>query len=447
MRFLASLLAAGAALAMPALQGRDGAILPSQDSFYFPTGDLSAYAPGTILKDRPPPAPIAALGVMPANLQAERQLLYRTSDNHGNATATVVTVLVPYNADMGKVLSYQIAIDAVSIDCAPSYVLQQDSKRGPLVGSLLSQAEFLLIQAALEEGWVVVVPDFQGPQASYLANKLAGHATLDGIRAALGSGAITGIKADATVTMWGYSGGSLASQWAAELQPAYAPELKIAGAAIGGTVPNITNVIKSINERPLAGFIAPGVLGLVSAYPSAAPVLDAALKPDAKASFYAPLKQCLIANAAEFLGRDVLGMFKDRNFLYTNPQFKLISDDNSLGQATPTIPLFWYKSILDEVSPIGDSDSLEKKYCAAGATVEYTRDLLSNHGGYAVEGAPLAFSWLKKVMNGEDGAVKDGCSTKTDVTGYLDKAQFEVIPQLIGSALLHLLGKKIGPVA
>ena len=48
---------------------------------------------------------------------------------------------------------------------------------------------------------------------------------LNSIRAALKSGKITNIKDDAKVVMWGYSGGSLASGWAAALQPSYAPEL------------------------------------------------------------------------------------------------------------------------------------------------------------------------------------------------------------------------------
>ncbi len=453
MRLLTLLAAAlaGTARALPAsllLQARgDAPTLPSKDSFYFPQGDLSKSAPGTILSQRAPPAAVAAFGIVPAKLNYTQQLLYRTSDNHGNAIATVATVLVPHNADLGKLLSYQIAIDAASIDCAPSYALQEDSDRGALAGTLLSQAEFLLIEAALEQGWVVVVPDFQGPQSSYLANKLAGYATLDGIRAALASTASTGIRSDATVTMWGYSGGSLASQWAAELQPAYAPELKIAGAAVGGTVPNVANVIKAINGQPLAGFIPTGVLGLASQYPAAGPLVDAALKPESKALFYSPLKQCLTANAAAFLFKDVLGMFTDRNFLLTNEVLVGITEENSLvGKTTPTIPLFWYKSAMDEVSPVADSDKLVDTYCAAGASVEYVRDVLSNHGAYAVIGAPLAFSWLKGVMEGGQGVPKTGCSRKTQLSGVLDKSQFEVLPKLVADTLLDLLGKNVGPI-
>ncbi|WP_374710713.1 lipase family protein [Rhodococcus sp. USK10] len=39
-------------------------------------------------------------------------------------------------------------------------------------------------QAALAQGWAVVLPDHQGPNAAYAAGPLAGRITLDGIRAA-----------------------------------------------------------------------------------------------------------------------------------------------------------------------------------------------------------------------------------------------------------------------
>ena len=41
--------------------------------------------------------------------------------------------------------------------------------------------------------------------------------------------------------MWGYSGGTVATGWAAALQPTYAKELKsnLIGAAMGGFVTNI----------------------------------------------------------------------------------------------------------------------------------------------------------------------------------------------------------------
>jgi len=95
---------------------------------------------------------------------------------------------------------------------------------------LTAQIEQLLAQAGLNEGWYVVIPDHQGPKSTFVVGESAGHIVLDSIRATLRSGNITGIHEDAKVTLWGYSGGSFASGWAAQMHPTYASELKIVGA-------------------------------------------------------------------------------------------------------------------------------------------------------------------------------------------------------------------------
>lgn len=440
---LANVLIASCAPSLPH-DPRAAPVLPSQDPFYAVPDNVDSAAPGDILQHRPSPAKIAAFGLAPVHLEATYQLQYRTNDNLGNATATVLTVMVPHNADMGKVLSYQVAEDASSIDCAPSYGLQLESATGPLLGTILTQAEILLIEATLEQGWVVVLPDYEGPKASYLAHRLAGQATLDGIRAALRSEAITGIQGDATVSMWGYSGGSTATAWAAEIQPSYAPELKIAGAAIGGTTPNITNVVTSINKGPFAGLIPTGIQGLTTQYPELKAEVERLLKPEYRAKFEQTRHQCLLADAASFLFADVVDMFADPDFMYSNPVAVKILDEIALGQAAPQIPIYWYKSVHDEVSPVEDSDVVFDKYCAGGATVEYIRDRASEHGSCAATGAPRAIAWLKNIMDG--GKPKAGCTKKTVISSLLDKSTLEVVPKFIIDALLDLVGKPVGPI-
>lgn len=69
---------------------------------------------------------------------------------------------------------------------------------------------------------------------------------MDSIRAILSSG--LGLEAScAKYALWGYSGGALASEWAAELQVQYAPELNFAGVALGGLTPNVTSVLLTVN--------------------------------------------------------------------------------------------------------------------------------------------------------------------------------------------------------
>lgn len=426
------------------LRGRGAATLPSNDPFYAVPADVESSAPGAILKHRPPPAQIAAFGLAPVNLQGSHQILYRTNDNFGNATATVVTVLIPHNADLTKVLSYQVAQDSSCKDCAPSYALQLASATVGSLGTLVTQAELLLVEAALNRGWVVILPDHEGPTAAFLANRQAGQATLDGIRAALSSGGFTGISKDATVALWGYSGGSLASGWAAELQPTYAPELKIAGAALGGTVPNITTVLSEINKSAFAGIIPSGIVGLANQYPQVNGVIEKHVLPQYQSLFNKVRSQCLVADISDFLFKDVLAMLDDPSLPFTDPELVRIQNDNALGQATPKIPLYVYKSTGDELSPVSETDALVKKYCGGGTPVEYVRDILSEHGSLAITGAVKALAWLIDVL--DEGKPQKGCSTATVISSLLDPSALEIIPGFIVDALLDLLGSPVGPI-
>lgn len=441
---VATLAAVASAVPAALLVERAGPVLPSKDSFYAVPDNVDQAKPGAILRQRKTPYPVATFGLAPVRLDASHQILYRTTDSFGNATATVLTVLVPDKADYNKVLSYQVAEDAASLDCAPSYAVQLLSATGPLLGTLVTQAELLLIEASLEQGWVVIIPDFQGPNAAYLANALAGHATLDGIRAALNSASTTGISEKPTIAMWGYSGGSVATNWAVELQPQYAPELEIAGAAVGGTVPDITSVVKSVNKSFLAGLIPTGILGLTFEYPHLKSVVAEHVKPAYSAKLYKTQTQCFVANVAEFAFQDVVGMFDDPQLIYRDPIITRILRDNAFGRKTPTIPLYWYKSANDQVSPIADSDAVVDTYCANGASVEYVRDFASDHGSEALLGAPEALRWLKGVMDGNRPGA--GCSKKSVFSSWADIATLKILSKVLNDAFLDLLGKNVEPI-
>ncbi|EFX06646.1 lipase 2 [Grosmannia clavigera kw1407] len=449
---LAALLLSGLSSAMPVTESVNdprslaerSTILPSEDLFYSVPANISAYAPGQIIGYRKPPAPIAAFSMDPVNLEASWQIHYRTTDNFGEATATVLTVLVPHNADLSKVLSYQVAEDAASVNCGPSYALQLESATGELLGTMATQAELLLIEAGLEQGWVVILPDHEGPVGAYLANLLSGHATLDGIRAALASTAFTGIQSSARVGLWGYSGGSLASAWAAELQPAYAPELatSIVGVALGGTVPNISNVITTIDRTPFAGLLPVGIMGISRQYPLVQQIVDTRILPQYRAKFARVRDNCFVNEMLDFLLDTHITAMVDDPSVFTSPAVMAILNENALGSHVPTIPLYVYKSRRDEVSPIADTDDLVSKYCAGGASVHYTRDLVSEHATLAVLGAPRALGWL---INALDGNRQTGCKTRTTMSSMLDISTLTIVPKLLVNALLALLSGDVGP--
>lgn len=212
------------------------AIPPSEDPWYTAPDGYESASPGAILRNRT--APNSLISAAGTNCSTAYQLLYRTTASQGNATFAVNTVLVPQDPT-NALLSYQIPYDSAYINSSPSYTL--------------SQQVYSDIKIALGKGYFVTVPDYEGPLASFTAGHMSGYATLDGVRATLNGADLYGLPEDTLYATWGYSGGALATEWAAELQADYASELSFAGSAMGGLTPNVTSVLQSINLKASAG--------------------------------------------------------------------------------------------------------------------------------------------------------------------------------------------------
>ncbi|KAF5974254.1 LIP-domain-containing protein [Fusarium coicis] len=176
---------------------------PSEDPFYKAPAGYKDASPGDILAYRKAPAKLAAFQAIPLNVKDVWQVSYRSTDVFGSPQASVSTIIIPYNADYSKVISYQIAEDAAYINCSHSYVLQQGTNT-TYAGT--SSIEVLLMAGALRQGWVISSPDWEGPQSSFIEGVQARQSTLDSIRAALKSNKFMDIRPSAAVQVWGYSG-------------------------------------------------------------------------------------------------------------------------------------------------------------------------------------------------------------------------------------------------
>lgn len=200
------------------LRRKERPVLPPDDPFYQPPPGFEHALPGTVLRSRD--VELAFLGLVPQRATAT-QLLYRTTDMNGKPEAAVTTVIVPAEVAPGQpcpLLSYQCAIDAVASRCFPSYALRRYAKA---IGAL-APLEFLLITAALAEGWAVSVPDHEGRHGMWGAPYQPGYCILDGVRAALGSER-TVLSPSAPVALWGYSGGG----WPPRGRPKCAPTTRL----------------------------------------------------------------------------------------------------------------------------------------------------------------------------------------------------------------------------
>ena len=269
------------------------------------------------------------------------------------------------------------------------------------------------ISSALSNGWYVSTPDYEGFNASYTNGVQSGQALLDSIRAALNSKSITGLDSDATYAITGYSGGALASEWATELQPCYAPELQIAGAALGGLTPNVTSVLFTVNETPYAGLSPPGILGLSSQDPEFRSLIETLLVPLKAPLFNQASMQCVDQDIVTYLDQDITSYFVDGAVTFTLPNVTEFT--NTYGvmglRDTPTVPLYVYKGVQDQISVVADTDNLVDKYCTAGAAVQYVRSQSSDHITEESNGQPAAFAWLEARLDGVP--VMSGCNITT----------------------------------
>lgn len=397
----------------------DSPLPPSQDPFYKPDGSAwKDVLPGTILKHRD----ITSRGIgnltALANLQNAYQLLYRTTDVRGLPSYTVTTILKPPNANPLLHMSYQPATDSPDIDCAPSYGLQA----GASTTASEAQIELYGIMSLfLQRGVIVSVPDYEGPQAAFTVGPESATGVLDSIRAVLKSGNLTGVSRNASTTLMGYSGGALASEWAAEFHSSYAPELNIIGAAIGGLPTNISKSFASVNGRVSVGLVPASFLGIAAKFPEFKEYLDKNLVKN-QDLFDVPLTQCISSPtndtygyAARLAYQNIASWFVDNATNVVSDNRKILTQIGVMGlHGTPSFPMYVWKSTTDEVVPtIEDTNALVEKYCSTGTNIEYVRYANSTHGATFTLGLPGAARFIANLYA---GVAPQNC-TITDLPG------------------------------
>lgn len=410
---------------------------PSADKFYAVPSNIAEYDQGAIIRYREPPSAIASFG-LPLDLAKSYQILYRTTNGQGVPTATVVTVMIPPNADYNSIMSFQLAEDADTINCAPSYSIQMGSETSAKYESGTAQLELLIMIGALQEGWIVITPDFEGPDASYIDSMLAAHAVLDGISAVLASGKFTRIKPESVVTMYGYSGGASVTKDAAAIQPTYAEDLKLSGTVTGGLpTSKITKAMfDTLNQSNDSGLIPLLLVAVIKAAPQFKGIIDKHLKPQYKNLFYKPMDQCLDANLETFRGLDVKGFF-DCWDCVIDPIVAVAGTAKETGN--PAGPQYIYQSAADQLVDITQIDNRVIKYCDEGVNVFYQRNDNPhvNHVHEAFLGAEDALDWLNGIRNGT--YPQKTCIVKRVKTDQFSQKFLSRFPNYISTSLFKLM--------
>lgn len=365
LRFAVSML-----VALPAVMGQLIPLVPSVDPFYQPPSGFESQAPGAILKTRK--VLPSFLGLIPDIGIEAHQLLFRTTAIDGSAISSVTTVFKPvFGAKRDRFVSFHTAYDGSSTICNPSYNYQLFANQVDVI----SAVEMLLLQAYLLKGYIVSSPDYEGPDAAFAASRLEGMVVLDSMRAVSQFSKLGFTTKTPKIVGYGYSGGAIATGWAASLQPSYAPELPVKGWASGGTPANLTGTFVFIDGTSTAGFLPAALNGLLkpSAYGAELQsVVDSIITPYGQGTLDYANMHCAVGDILGFVGGSLLTtkFQSEGDRLLYDPVVSGVLEKTTMGafkNETPTAPVFMFHSEPDEIIPYGNASVLADTWCADGA--------------------------------------------------------------------------------
>ncbi|HWC22985.1 MAG TPA: lipase family protein [Flexivirga sp.] len=379
---------------------------------YHGSKPLASYAPGAVLDTRT--IDYHLLGIsLPVKVE---QILYRSTDAQGKPIANVTSVIKPPGTPKsGQAVSYQSFYDSLSVADSPSRVIAGDQR---FPGGAIVNLETALIAPLLLQGYPVVVPDTEGPNADFAAGPEYGTTTLDSVRAA-STATGTGLNTSTKFGMLGYSGGAIGTNWAAALAPSYAPDVnkRLVGATEGGLLVAPAHNLNYVSGTPVWAGVAPmAVAGAARAFG-----LDMSPYLSAKGA------QVMADVQDDSIGEGLLAnpfvtwqqLVKPE---YANPDsvkpFVDAVNKLNLGQRpSPTVPMFIEQGAGgflegspgtkpgigpgDGVMIAGDVRTLARQYCADGTTVKYQQQDLLSHIGTALPWAAASIGWLNDRFAGK----------------------------------------------
>ncbi|MFE7799452.1 lipase family protein [Nocardia sp. NPDC057440] len=282
------------------------------------------------------------------------QVWFKTTAADGADIAALTTIMKPKTWN-GGVVSNNYAIDSVGLRCNPSYQLTHEvSIEAPDITRQL-----------LWRGYAVVMTDYQGPQMAYAHGPTQGREVLDGIRAALAFPS-AGLAGSPTA-MIGYSGGAIATVWAAQLQPTYAPELRMLGAAAGGTPADLSLLRTTMDGTPPTSVLyLMAALGVARVTPGAFDLLN-----DVGVATVGQTKN--LCSPAAVLGVIPVPL---RSLTSVDPYdtdvARRIYQETKAGGATPTMPVYLWHGLFDVWIPVAGARALQQTWQNAGADVSLT---------------------------------------------------------------------------
>lgn len=356
---------------------------PDPDAFYHPPDNLAALQPGDVIRVR--------------NFENEwypsstiYNVAFRSTNSTGQPIMGMTTVFMPKGVRNPPLVSYQAIINSLGTKCAPSR---------SLFNTELADSPGMWLP--IQRGWALSVPDHTGPYGAYGAARLGGLITLDSVRAVK---KVTELGlAAAPVALAGYSGGALASSWAAALQPTYAPELKLDGVVFGGLPADLEEMARGLGFNPHPGFglAFAAAMGLEREYPDRLPI-SSQMNDQGLWMREFMNNECRRFHIFHGLFRSA-GEFAARTNLITSSAALEVLRENSLRyfREIPTVPMYIWHGRGDGLTPFGAVNEVAQRYCGAGATLQFVPYDIAEHMTTAAAGFIDAWNYIEARFRGE----------------------------------------------
>ncbi|WFD04295.1 hypothetical protein MOBT1_003001 [Malassezia obtusa] len=274
-----------------------------------------------------------------------------------------------------------------------------------------------MLHPYLEAGYIVTVPDSEGPLNAFSAGRSEGYQTLDSVRATINFKKIT-LRNNTAVAGYGFSGGAQAISWAAALKHTYAPELNVTAWAFGGSLPNVTSFMLHTDGTSSAGYSVAALAGLTDAYPEFKKEADELLTKSGhdaldfarKYPIVDVVKKYVKASifSGNFVKQDLLSSLfgKRNNAILYSASYRRIARQLTQGidkSEVPDAPVFVFHSTEDEVAPYGDMKGTAYAWCQSGAKIRFMT--YNRQGTYhrdtAVLGSEPAYKFIQRHIAGD----------------------------------------------
>jgi pimeloyl-ACP methyl ester carboxylesterase len=420
---IAAALALGAQ-AVPAAAAGDAASVISRGveipAFYTPPSTLPE-ADGTLVRSEPLKLALSLPSIGGPLPGRATRLMYKSTDAGGGPVAVTGAYIEPTATWRGGGPRPLVVVAPGTMgqgdQCAASLGLEHPLR---LNGETVSVGyEDLSVYRLLARGVAVVVTDYAGLGATdrlhtYVNRVDEGHAVLDAVRAArsLESASVT---AESPVGLFGYSQGGGATAAAAELQPSYAPDVKLSGTYSGAAPADLTEVTEAIDGSDLAGALGWSLNGFLQTEPALRPIADKYVNQKGREALADLSTMCV--------GDALFGYAFARSSAWTTtgqslgdiiraePALQKFLAEQRIGRLKPAGPVRVATGTSDNLVPHRQSREMAADWCALGGQVDYepvllpnVGDKLVNHFGALLADQGEAISWLTDRLAGKPAA-------------------------------------------